>query len=97
MSNNPQHQLTGSEELDHVLASWQAATDNELAADSTVPLRMDVLKSALSSWHTKHLAKARLEAKVELLVKFNENGYLTAAGQTRAETLIQELSEAKDE
>lgn len=93
------NQLTGSEELsisddfDSIayLANGKSYTVGQYFGPNPE------CKAAILAWHTKHLAKARLEAKVELLVKFNENGYLTAAGQTRAETLIQELSEAKDE
>lgn len=89
MSNNPQHQLTGSEELERIIARY---INRQHWAGSVNRIREE-LKTDLNSWHTKHLAKARVEAKIEALEQQQRTSWVTnqlygGQGTIQLKTLI---------
>jgi hypothetical protein len=67
---NPQHQLTGSEELEDIIAKTIGAT---LKHGEWSPGHLDKILRNVLVWHTKHLAKARLEGQIESLKKFSQD------------------------
>lgn len=74
MANNPQHQLTGSEELDRIISDAHNQSADLLISDDFADDKVRSkaktnyqahTKAQILAWHTKHLAKAHLMGRLE--------------------------------